>query len=122
MKFLLDANVPRSMLNIIEAHGHEAWHVSDIGLGDETDQRIAAQADFLGAVTITRDLDFADIRTYPPEPTPGFLVLRVPDDWTATRIVALMGRFLGMTDLVTQIPGHLVILDPQQVRFRPALS
>jgi len=122
MKFLLDANMPRSTLDVLRAHKHEAWHVKGIGLGDATDERIAAQARGLNAALVTRDLDFADVRAYPPESAPGFLVLRVPDNWTAARILALMQRFLGMTDLVARIPGHLVMLDPRQVRFRPGLS
>lgn len=122
MRFLLDANMPRSTLKVLRDHSYEAWHVKDIGLGDATDQRIATQARELDATLVTRDLDFADVRAYPPETAPGFLVLRVPDEWTTARIVVLMERFLGMTDLVAQIPGHLVMLGPRQVRFRPALS
>jgi predicted nuclease of predicted toxin-antitoxin system len=96
MRFLLDANMPRSALALLMQHGHEAEHVKDIGLGNAPDGEIAAQAFADGAVLVTRDLDFADVRRYPPQRTPGFLVLRIPDDWTAKQIVALLGRFLSM--------------------------
>lgn len=122
MKFLLDANMPRSTLGVIKAHGFQAEHVKDIGMGDAVDEDIAAYAHREHAVLTTRDLDFADIRSYPPGPSPGYLVLRVPDNWIASRIATLMEDFLAMDDLVLQIPGHLVILDPHQVRFRPALD
>ena len=119
---MLDANMPRSALSVISAHGHRVDHVKDFGMWGDTDQRIAEWANTEGAALITRDLDFADVRSYPPESSAGFLVLRVPDNWTAPRIAKLLDRFFGMTDLVAQIPGHLVILDPQQARYRPALE
>jgi hypothetical protein len=31
-------------------------------------------------------------------------------------------RFLDLPGLVDQIPGHSAILDPRQVRFRPAVD
>ncbi|WP_295433925.1 DUF5615 family PIN-like protein [uncultured Thiodictyon sp.] len=122
MRFLLDANMPRSVLALLLQVGHEAEHVKDIGFGDARDDEIAARACTDGAILVTRDLDFADVRRYVPQAAPGFLVLRVPDDWTAQQIVALLGRFLAMDSLVAALPGHLAILDQHQVRFRPPLG
>jgi predicted nuclease of predicted toxin-antitoxin system len=121
MNFLLDANMPRSAIRVLAEHEHTAIHVNDVGLGDALDEQVAAWAVAESAVLITRDLDFADIRSYPPRASPGILVVRVPDDWTAIRIVGLLEEFLSMEELVTRIPGHLVILDRNQARFRPAL-
>jgi len=122
MRFLLDANMPRSALALLVQDGHEAEHVKDTGLGDAPDGEIAARACVDGAVLITRDLDFADVRRYPPQTVPGFIVLRVPDDWNAQQIVMLLGRFLAMDALVFATAGHLAILDQHQVRFRPPLG
>lgn len=122
MRFLLDANMPRAALTALARHGHLADHVKDLSLGAAPDDEIAARARADGAVLVTRDLDFADVRSYPPRETPGLLVLRVPDDWTAIRIVALLDQFLSMDSLVACLPGHLAILDQHQVRFRPALG
>lgn len=122
MIFLLDANMPRSALRALTEVGHEAQHVRDIGLGDATDARIDEVAQAQGWVLITRDLDFADTRSYPAEGSPGRLVLRCNDTSTAADIVALLQRFLRMQDMVVRLPGHLAILEPHRVRFRPALS
>lgn len=122
MRFLLDANMPRSATDLLARAGHDAVHVASTGLKDAADDRIADHARAEGRAIITRDLDFADVRHYPPDDSAGFLVLRVPDTWIATAINDLLARFLRMGDLVEQIPGHLVILDPRQVRFRPALE
>lgn len=122
MNFLLDANVPRSVLQVLAQHGHSGTLLADIGLGDAPDDRVATRARAHGAVLVTRDLDFADVRAYPPKDSPGILVLRLPDDWTAGRIVSLVDRFFSTIELVPHIPGHLVILEPHQVRFRPGLQ
>lgn len=122
MRFLVDANMPRSSLALLAGLGHTGEHARDMGLGNAPDSRIAAQARSTGAALVTRDLDFADIRNYPPADYLGILVLRVPDDAVAQVIVNVLERFLKQTDLTAQIPGHLVILEPDRVRFRPALQ
>lgn len=114
--------MPRSVQDLLVAEGHDTLHVRDLGLRDAPDQRIDAYARAEGRALVTRDLDFADVRRYPPEDAPGYLVMRVPDTWIASQIARLLGRFLAAGDLVQHLPGHLVILDPRQVRFRPALG
>ena len=120
MKFLLDANMPRSALTALRAFGHSADHVRDVGLGDATDDRIALAAVEAAATLVSRDLDFADVRRFPPGDSQGILVLRLPDDTLADEIAAVMTRFLSTT-MVARLPGHLVILERDRVRFRPAL-
>ena len=93
MDFLLDSNMPRSALRALTGAGHQAWHVRDIGLGDAPDERIDRHALTQGWVLVTRDLDFCDIRNYPPEHSPGRLVLRVDDTSTADEIPQLLKRF-----------------------------
>lgn len=120
MKFLLDANMPRAALGAVLARGHEAEHIRDTELRDAPDEQIAAYALASGAVLVSRDLDFADVRRYPPADYHGLIVLRLPDNSGALQIADVLSRFLA-SDLVNQLPGHLAIVDPSQVRFRPAL-
>jgi predicted nuclease of predicted toxin-antitoxin system len=122
MRFLVDANMPRSTLALLARLGHTGEHARDTGLGHALDAQIAAHARSTGAAIITRDVDFADTRNYPPSEFLGLLVLRMPDDAVAQTIVNLLERFLKQTELAARIPGHLVILEPDRVRFRPALQ
>jgi len=62
MRFLVDANLPRSAVEMISSLGHEVAFARDIGLAAATDEAIAAHARASGAALVTRDLDFADIR------------------------------------------------------------
>jgi predicted nuclease of predicted toxin-antitoxin system len=122
MRFLVDANMPRSAVALLQSFGHAAEHVRDLGLGAAPDSQIAARARSTGAVFLTRDLDFSDIRHYPPADHQGLIVMRLPDDAVARDILNLLERFLKQTELVAQLPGHLVILEEDRVRFRPALQ
>jgi len=122
MRFLVDANMPRATLLLLRACGHTAEHVRDLGLGHAPDHQIAARARATEAVLMTRDLDFADIRNYPPDQHSGLIVLRLPDDAVAQDILRLVERFLKESELIAQVPGHVVILEADRVRFRPALQ
>jgi predicted nuclease of predicted toxin-antitoxin system len=121
MRFLVDANMPRSALAFLKNFGHTAEHVRDLGLGAAPDKQIAALAKTSTACLVTRDLDFADIRNYPPDQYAGILVLRLADDATALQIIEVLEKFLKNSDLIDKLSKHLVILEPSRVRFRPAL-
>nr|VFK13867.1 MAG: Predicted nuclease, contains PIN domain, potential toxin-antitoxin system component [Candidatus Kentron sp. LPFa] len=121
MDFLLDANMPRAAQRVLTEAGHFAKHVRELGLGNASDEVIDWFAQVEGLILVTRDLDFSDVRNYPPENSAGRLVLRVDDTSTAREIALLLQRFLALPQLVSQIPGHLVVLDNNRARFRPAL-
>lgn len=122
MRFLVDANVPRSTLKLLQEFDHSAEHVRDIGLAASPDAQIALHARTVGSILITRDLDFADIRVYPLDASPGIIVMRLPDDAIADQICQLLRRFLKQVDLVDRVPRHLVILEAHRVRFPPPLE
>jgi len=44
MRFLIDANMPRSILALVTNLGHEVEFARDIGLAAAPDQEIAARA------------------------------------------------------------------------------
>lgn len=120
MRFFLDANMPRRCQGVLLARGHEVEHARDIGMGMEPDAKIAEHAKTSNSVLVTRDLDFADVRTYPPEKFHGVIVMRVPEDAVAEEIASLLERFLRHASWVQLLPGRLCILEPNRVRFRPA--
>ena len=122
MKFLLDANLPRAAQMALRECGHEALHVRDLGLGDASDDAIAAAALNARAVLASRDLDFADVRRFDPIQYPGILVVRISDDAVAQEVAELLADFVRHDDLSRHIPGHLVILERGRVRFRPPLQ
>ena len=121
MRFLIDANLPRSLIAAIQRFAHQVEFARDIGLASAPDEDIGARARHSGAVLLTRDLDFADIRRYPPEQYPGIVVLRLPDDTVAEEIVRVAERFLKEPVFLEHLAGRLAIVEPDRVRFRPPL-
>ena len=59
MRFVVDAQLPPALARQIQAHGHDAKHVSDIGLLDASDSTIWSYALQNEAIIVTKDEDFA---------------------------------------------------------------
>lgn len=59
MKFLIDAQLPTKLCEILGQFGFESKHVNEILQGDESsDQAIAKYADLHDFILITKDYDF----------------------------------------------------------------
>jgi len=110
MRFLLDANMLRRCLDVVQKHGHLVEHARDIGLGMAPDAEIAAHVRERDMTLVTRDLDFADVRCYPPASFQGLLVLRLPDDAVAREIADVLERFFRHRPWLESLPGRLCIL------------
>jgi predicted nuclease of predicted toxin-antitoxin system len=119
MRFLIDADLPRSIASVISDAGHDALDVRDIGLGGASDAEIAGRARSEGLCLITGDWGFADIRAYPPADSPGIIVLGLPDGATSDQIVAIANSLFHQPHLVSQVSGRLTIVERGRIRFRP---
>jgi predicted nuclease of predicted toxin-antitoxin system len=62
MKFLVDAQLPPGLCDGLHAYGHQAVHVTTLGLGIASDVAIAVQAETNGMVLVTKDEDFLALR------------------------------------------------------------
>jgi len=87
MRFLIDADLPRRTAGLIKSYGHESVDVRDMGLGGASDEQVAAYARAHQMCLLTGDFGFADIRNYPPEQFGGLVVLEIPKNATADRIL-----------------------------------
>src|ERR1700677_1740493 len=106
MKFLLDANVPRSAAGLLREHGHEVQDVRDILPNGAADAMVAASAQAGQFILVTRDFDFADIRNYPPKEYAGIIVLELPEDAVASVIIQILKSFVTKSDLLAKLPGR----------------
>ena len=86
MRFLVDANMPRSTLALLAALGHVGEHTRDIGLGHAPDRQIAAHARSTGAAILTRWRGFCQHPQLPPHEFQGLVVMRMPDDAVAQTV------------------------------------
>ncbi len=76
MRFLIDAQLPPALAKLLEAHGHIAEHVADIGLRHARDSPIWAYAMAHQAIIITKDEDFPQ-RMRQTQSSPVILWLRI---------------------------------------------
>jgi len=60
MKFLIDADLPRSLIEIFRKYGYEAFDVRDV-LGGVPDEEVYNYANKNNMVLVTRDLGFGDM-------------------------------------------------------------
>ncbi|MGP0058995.1 MAG: DUF5615 family PIN-like protein [Beijerinckiaceae bacterium] len=58
MKFLVDANLPPALARWLASEGHEAQHVSDLGMAAMSDREIWRRARDMDACIVTKDEDF----------------------------------------------------------------
>ena len=77
MRVKLDENLPIQLKRLFTESGHDAATVVDEGLGGSSDTEIAAICIAEERVLVTQDLDFSDIRTYPPAEYAGIVVFRL---------------------------------------------
>jgi predicted nuclease of predicted toxin-antitoxin system len=59
MRFVVDAQLPAALARWLSAQGHEAEHVSDIGMSAASDRVIWEYALQHSAIIVTKDEDFA---------------------------------------------------------------
>lgn len=121
MRWLIDANMPRSTAGVLTRFGHESIDVRDILPGGAPDEDIAHHAKTNGLALVTRDFDFSDIRNYPPSEYSGIMVLELPDDSNAPAVLKVLESFLSQPELTDRLPGRLAVVESWRVRFRPAI-
>ena len=76
-RFKLDENLPVEAAELLQATGHDALTVLDQALSGHPDDSLAMICRKEQRAIVTFDLDFSDIRTYPPEEYFGIVVLRL---------------------------------------------
>ena len=72
LKFKVDENLPEIAAKLLREAGFDAETVLSEELGGSPDSVLAAVCLAEGRALVTLDLDFSDIRTYPPGDYPGF--------------------------------------------------
>ena len=77
MLFKLDENLPGALAGLFTEAGHDAVTVSEQEMADASDPRIASVCRRERRALLTLDMDFAAIRTYPPQDYPGLVVFRL---------------------------------------------
>ncbi len=116
MKFKIDENLPIEFVDLLIAAGHEAISVYEQHLQGNLDQVIIDTCAKEGYILVTLDLDFADIRAYPPAQYPGLMVFRVVYQGKRHLIEVFQRAILILVQ--EPIEGRLWIIEETRVRIR----
>ena len=115
-KFKLDENLPTEAADLLRTTGHDAVTVMEEQMGGRPDGHVASLCQAEGRAVVTLDLDFADIRVYPPADYPGIIVLRLAR-LDKQRVLSVMQRLLPVLDQ-EPLSSRLWIVDEASVRIR----
>jgi predicted nuclease of predicted toxin-antitoxin system len=115
VKFKVDENLPATVTQLLRQAGHDALSIIDQNLGGESDLMIATICRQEKRAIVTLDMDFADIRTYPPDKHAGIIVLRLRKQ-DIPSITAVVKRILAV--LEREVPdAQLWIVNEQRIRI-----
>ena len=116
MRFKTDEHLPVEIKELLTQHQHDAVTVPDEDMAGAVDPDVAHICQKEARALVTLDLDFSDIRAYPPEEYQGIIVFR-PALQCITTLVRLTARMIPLVDQEPLI-GHLWIVEDHQVRIR----
>jgi predicted nuclease of predicted toxin-antitoxin system len=116
VKFKIDENLPQEFAELLCKASHDAESVFDEGLVGEADSTIIDVCKIEERCLITLDLDFSDMRTYPPSDLPGLIVLRLRNQ-DKFSVVALVPKLVELFNL-EKVTGRLWIVEEDRVRIR----
>jgi predicted nuclease of predicted toxin-antitoxin system len=115
MRLKLDENIDARLAVVLRGAGHDAVTVREQDLQGTNDIDLYRICVSETRALVTLDLDFSYILRYPPESTPGLIVLRGPDDLFST-VRILIETFIDA--LKNEDPlNQLWIVEPGRVRM-----
>jgi predicted nuclease of predicted toxin-antitoxin system len=116
VRFKIDENLPQEVSEILRSAQHDAMTVVEQRLSGEPDFKVANICRNEKRALVTLDLDFADIRSYPPADSPGIVVIR-PKTQDKRSILKVID---GLIPLLAKEPldGRLWVADETAVRIR----
>jgi predicted nuclease of predicted toxin-antitoxin system len=116
MLFKVDEYLPVEIAGLLSDLGHDAKTINDQRLQGVNDRALLERCDNEKRTLVTLDIDFSDIRTYPPRDHEGIIVLRVGNQ-SKKHILEVFKRILP---LIAQEPiqGRLWVVEETAVRIR----
>jgi len=115
-RFKLDENLARDVELELRTTGYDVKTAIQQGLGGSPDSDLLHACRTEQRILITLDLDFADVRTYPPPDQPGIWVLRPATQSVEDTLAVLRSAVeLVQTEPASQ---RLWIVQPGRVRVR----
>jgi predicted nuclease of predicted toxin-antitoxin system len=116
MKLKLDENLSRHLKPILGSLGHDVTTAAEQGLLSQPDAAVATAARSQGRLLLTLDVEFADLRKYPPGSHPGVILFR-PGTVGLRAVNHYVETFVRQTDLML-LARCVAVVGPDRVRVR----
>jgi predicted nuclease of predicted toxin-antitoxin system len=120
MKLKLDENLSRHLKPVLIGLGHDVLTAADENLLSHADTEIAQAAKDEQRMLMTLDVEFADLRKYPPGSHPGVILFR-PLSLSPLSVNSFITDFVRRTDL-DKLAACVAVVDPVHVRVRYPLK
>jgi len=116
LKFKVDENLPVECASCLRDAGYDAETADSEKLSGANDSKLFEMCQAESRILITLDLDFANVRAYPPGTSVGIVVLRPRVQDTRT-ILSLLKRVIVV--MAAKLPRRqLWIVEPGRIRYR----
>jgi predicted nuclease of predicted toxin-antitoxin system len=119
VKFKIDENLPAETAETLHQSGFVADTVADEDLSGSDGEAVVARSRSEDRILVTLDLDFANIRAYPPGEHSGIIVLRLKRQDKATALGYVRRLATALADRSPR--GELWIVDSNRIRFRQGI-
>jgi predicted nuclease of predicted toxin-antitoxin system len=116
VKFLIDMPVTPDAVPHLQRLGHEAVHVSTIGLAMVGDTTILAAASETGAVVVTADLDYPRLLALLHATSPGVILIR-GGSYSDAEMLSLLDRVLDQIS-EPDLTRSILVVDRHRIRRR----
>src|SRR5688572_14960758 len=116
MKLKLDENLSRHLKPVLTALGHDTLTAADENLLSQPDTEVARAAISEERMLLTLDIEFADLRKYPPGSHPGIILFRLAS-LSPLSVNKFIVAFIQFTEL-GKLAGCVAVMDPAHVRVR----
>jgi predicted nuclease of predicted toxin-antitoxin system len=114
LRIKLDENLPRALKDWLLLRGHDADTVPDEGIRGAIDAVVWEASQAEGRLLITQDLDFSDIRAFPPGSHGGVVLLRLADP--DQDVILQRMREVAAEHRLEDFVGCLVVVSDVKVR------
>lgn len=116
-KFVVDEDMPRSTTRFLRNRGYEALDVRDCGLRGKSDEEVFNFAQGEGAVILTGDLGFGNLRKFPVGSHSGIVIAHFPNEISTAELNRQISREIDNL-AEDDFKGNLIILEPGKIRVR----
>lgn len=115
MKVKVDENMPAAMVKLLQEARHDAATVMDEGLSGTDDSEVIKAATSESRILITFDVDFGNIRAFPPGSHAGVVVFRLHDQRWA--VLEEPARRMLKSGTLDRLQRGLAIIDESRIRI-----